>query len=362
MKRLRRWSFRIAALAGALLVAFGIGEAILRAYEEPPPEVKVQPVKAKEIPNPLGLRDSLESLPSDPRLIRIAFLGDSYTYGLGVEAEQAFPRRVGVLLDRFRPGCYLTINLGKPGNDLPGEWLFYDQVRDGLRPQVVVHVMNPNDLDVDLYRDQPSIEQLLGKPLWPSRYSHLFGLAEMRVRGFYARRRAIEYLLGGSTPGKRDRAWNIAAHEIEATRRLVEQGGGTYVLVRFPYLDYLPDNPLHEAHRRTADLARRLGLTYLDLWDAFRGRSRDGLTQSNDAHPNPAAHEIVAEAIADFLIKVVLPKVPPGPASAPGAIRSPTERTADEIRHFKTLLELDPTCFSAEFWLAVVVGRPIPPI
>ncbi len=355
------WSFRTLALAGGLVVAFGLGEIVARVYPMQPPKIEVQPVDADAIPNPLGLRDPPMSVPTDPSLERIAFLGDSFTYGLGAKPDQAFPRRVGALLDRVRPKRYVTINLGKTGNDLPGEWLIYNRVRDVLHPQVVVHVISPNDLDVDFYKDLHPIEHLYEARFWPSQYSYLFHTVELKCRRYLAQRRSIDYLLGGSTPAQRDRAWNIAAHEINATRRLVEQGGGIYVLVRFPYLADIRHHPLEEAHRRTADVAQQFGLTYLDLWETFNARSTGEMTLPDGSHPNAAAHELAAEAIADFLIKVVLPEVPPSPTRIPCPVRSPADRDVEEVRHFKRLLELDPTCLSAQFWQGQVTGQPIPP-
>lgn len=47
--------------------------------------------------------------------VRVLLLGDSIPFGSGVEAEQAFPARLQLLLDERAPGRFSIINLAVPG-------------------------------------------------------------------------------------------------------------------------------------------------------------------------------------------------------------------------------------------------------
>ncbi|MBN1346219.1 MAG: SGNH/GDSL hydrolase family protein [Phycisphaerae bacterium] len=357
MTATRRIAFRIAAVLAGLILAVAAGEVIVRLAHIRPKQAKVHAPPTPDPDNPLGTRTPLGRLGPSGSRTRIVFIGDSFTYGLGVENDQTFAYRIGVLLEQARPGRYMTINLGRPGDDLIGEWTLYNRVRDLISPQVVVHVLSPNDMDVDLYRDFVPIKDLYVGRLWPSRYSRLLDFVEGTIRAAATYPPTLDYLRGGSSPQARRRAWVIVRHEIESMKGLVEAGGARYVLVRFPFLLELRDYPLENVHRRLAELAARLDIPYLDLLHVFRGQDGDAMVLPNDDHPNPRAHEIAAAAIAEFLINVVLDGVSATSRTAGPIRRDPAEIAESDVRHYREILNLDPTCLSARHWL----NQTIPP-
>ena len=64
--------------------------------------------------NSLGFRDREFSIEADPSVIRIAVLGDSFTYGWGVDEKESWPR---ILEDMLNQKGYpvVVLNLAKPG-------------------------------------------------------------------------------------------------------------------------------------------------------------------------------------------------------------------------------------------------------
>jgi lysophospholipase L1-like esterase len=359
MQRPCRLWFKLIAAFGGIVLALGVGEAAIRILESRAAAgrgVTVHPVAADSLQTPLGLRDRYDAIPQDAELTRIAFLGDSFTYGLGVQANQTFVHQVGLLLKKRWRGWCVPVNLGRPGMDLITAYTVLDQVKDQVRPQVVVHVMSQDDLDVDLYQEGEAIRRLVSERLWPSKYSRLFNSIETAMRWSQAAPRIENELRGGATPQQRERAWRIASFQIRSIKRLAESSGAIYSLVRFPCLRWVNrtrDYPLTETNEETARLAARLGVPYLDLLAAFLGGDPNELClTSSDDHPTPKGHAIAAEAIADFLVKEVLPKVRSGPTSAPTTQRTSAAVLADEIRQYREVLEIDPTCASARFWLA----------
>jgi lysophospholipase L1-like esterase len=332
-----------------------LAEVALRLLSVRALPVKAHPVMPDKTPNPMGLRDPLERAFAVPGAVKIAFLGDSFTFGLGVGPDQTFSRQVERLLAKHYSRRCVTINLGRDGADLIAEWAIYNRVRDLILPDVVVHVISQNDLDFDLYRSFDPIARLATGRLPLSRYSRVLELAETKIRSGIASDRSVVYMQGGATPAERDRVWRIASFEIKAAKQLVEAGGGVYALVRFPWLRKVgaPDDyPLADVNRRTADLARQLGVPYLGLLEAFRGRDPDDLCLlPYDDHPSPKAHGIAAEAICAFLVREVLPKVRPAASSRPAVKRTPQHISEAEIRHYRQVLQIDPNCFSARFHL-----------
>jgi lysophospholipase L1-like esterase len=101
--------------------------------------------------NELGFRDGSFQGPKEAGTRRIAFLGDSNTWGKGLEEEVRFSNILGRLL----PGNVRTMNLGLEGcaSDCLAEVL--DRSRP-LEPDLVVLQVSGNDLDQTVWRESRS--------------------------------------------------------------------------------------------------------------------------------------------------------------------------------------------------------------
>lgn len=112
--------------------------------------------------NKLGLRER-EIQPKQPGVFRICALGDSYTYGWGVEAEQTWLRKLEEKLNA--DGVKVeTINLGKPGSGPP----FYAELAQKALPLlepdlVIVAVLMGNDIMAG--NEDPSASASLSVPV-----------------------------------------------------------------------------------------------------------------------------------------------------------------------------------------------------
>ncbi|HVS02502.1 MAG TPA: SGNH/GDSL hydrolase family protein [Thermoanaerobaculia bacterium] len=96
-------------------------------------------------PNELGYRSGPVAKP--PGTLRAVFVGDSWTFGMGVREEQAFPRRFAALAGRWagaaRPVEAWTLAL--PGYNTLNEVAALEYFFDRLQPDVVVLCPTPND-------------------------------------------------------------------------------------------------------------------------------------------------------------------------------------------------------------------------
>ncbi len=352
-----RRGFRILAVGTGILAALVLGEVAVRVWvlcviapDRPPPSM----------PTPYVLSEQPWARePRRPNCIRIAFLGDSFTQGLGVELNETFSYCVGELLKKKWSGQCQTINAGSSGADLITEWFIYLGNRHLIRADVVVQVFSPNDLDMDVYRDQVAIGRINNRRLLLSKYSAISDLVEMAVRQRIAYGLTMNYLRGGATTGMRDRSWRLARYEINETRRLAGEDGALYALVQFPNLQYLGRTyPLEDVHRRMASLMSELGIPYLDLLPAFRGRKGPSLCAKGAGdHPNAEAHMIAAEAICDFLVREILPK-----ARARDTVPKELPPESDafkalQLNHCRGALHIDPTCVCARLWVDRITQR-----
>ncbi len=279
--------------------------------------------------------------------VTIAFLGDSWTYGSGVTPDETFVRKADVWLNARSRGQFKTINLGAPGADTIQEWAIYNRARDQIRPRVLVQVLTPNDMDVDLYLNaNPVLDSFFARTSLLAHFKSLQRV-EATIRGIKAAQAITDYFRGGATPASRERSWRIISDGIASTKSLVEEAGGVHVLVRCPRLTSLKDYPLREVHQRTGEIAARLGIPYLDLLEPFLSRQDTKWVLPDDEHPNAAGHALIGEHIAEFLWRSVLPAIPPVPSTAASQPRPPHVTLTAEMRWFRHVLVLDPTCRSA---------------
>ena len=90
-----------------------------------------------------GLRDRDPVQPKPNGTRRLVCVGDSTTFGWGVEAEQAFCQRLGGLL----PAGWETVNLGVPGYNATQEVRRLEVHGLPLSPDIVLFLFDDNDLE-----------------------------------------------------------------------------------------------------------------------------------------------------------------------------------------------------------------------
>ena len=115
--------------------------------------------------NALGLRDR-EIPPKKPDTFRIIAIGDSYTYGWGVEIEDTWLRRLEAQL-RAAGHRVETINLGKPGTGPPDYAQLAEKAIPLLRPDlVIVGMLMGNDLAAVGPEVEPRKQARLAEIAW----------------------------------------------------------------------------------------------------------------------------------------------------------------------------------------------------
>lgn len=303
----RLWLLRLALCLGSLAGTVVLLEGVLRtAYAlgimTPDDTESGEDETAAYERNELGIREPWDRVPGGEDAIRIAFLGDSFTFGYGVEAEQTFVHLLEKALNRGDRKRYVTINIGQPGTDAAAHARRYRRLKDTLRPDVVVHVLYCNDLGHDLQEELKAIHALLRERSPMAQRSCLWQFVEGHLRAPRVRRRTIAFYRGGDSPLKREHGWRHLRAGVEKVLAMAREDGTPYLLVLFPWLYSLDDYPLEDVHERLGGLSAELGVPFLDLLDTFRGRdARDVRVSATDEHPNPEGHRLAAEALARFL-------------------------------------------------------------
>ena len=217
---------------------------------------------------------------------RVLLVGDSYTFGIGVEREDSFAGRLqadlGVPVD----------NLAMPGFAVDQMWI---QVQYGLEhyaPSLVVVAV----CDADLARSQTafSLSNGMEKPTFRRAED---GLVPMTfddrlnpVHRFFEERsrlwmgvRQINRLVGYRVPY--GEWWHLNAAILETLDRACADAGVPWLLV------YVP-TPERRSFPTLRSWAERTGVPFVDLTEVLSG---DGLFFPRDRHFTPAGHAASAE-------------------------------------------------------------------
>jgi lysophospholipase L1-like esterase len=105
--------------------------------------------------NELGFREAHID-PRDRDTCRVLVLGDSTTFGMGVDADHTIPATLERILnsDEANERKFEVINAGVPGYGTAQEWLLYRRWAEALRPDLVVLLfLTTNDVQDNLCED-----------------------------------------------------------------------------------------------------------------------------------------------------------------------------------------------------------------
>lgn len=295
-------------VVGALLIAEGLAGVFWEApwYER----LFTEQHKAQAYPyqrNSLGLRGPEPELPKPEGVRRVLVVGDSFTFGLGVEDDEApFPAVMARELAGSSPPIDI-VNGGIPGS-LTADWVaLWRRAGRALDPDVVIAVFFLRDgttlgtIPHFFEQIRRDITRRNGKSKL-YQYSHLY----RRIRDLQDRSRIAEIFtesLVHAYLGEKTGEWQRAQANLLQLRKMVRAHGAAFGLVVFPVLVELEgDYPFQSVMDELMAFARRNEMPAHSLLPAFRGRHGPDLWVSAfDQHPNPDGHALVAESLLPFV-------------------------------------------------------------
>ena len=243
--------------------------------------------------NHAGIRADQEYTEKSPGRSRLVCLGDSVTFGLGVEREQAYPAQLGLALDAE------AINLGVPGYNTRQSLETWRRRGRALAPDVVVLFLVVNDLESDDYPDH----RLAADPPQGVRTLRQALPVTADLAAFLCLTRAEGTLLEHAP------SWEQHKRDFRSLVEEVRQQGAGLVTITEPTLDRSPR--YQAAAGSLAALAAGLGVENLDLNTVFpeRDLSRYRLGKA-DPHGTPAAYARMVEALAPRVRARLSPTAP----------------------------------------------------
>jgi hypothetical protein len=274
-----------------------------------------------------------------PGVARVVMLGDSITFGPGVDDSETFSDRLDSL-----PNGPEVVNLGVMGYGTDQELLKLEREGLAFAPDVVVlHFCLHNDF-ADNMLARALYDGVHPKPYFTYDESEHLRIHDAHLRTTLARRTALflhtnSYLYRRATQATRapgqgghwldrmekaleniGRATELTLRIVEAMRRLAEDNGARFVVVVHP-----DESAFHRQSRLTEKFYRtpRLeGTTVIAMADVYRARSLrwEQFALDSLGHLNPAGHRVVADVLRGVLdgrMASGVTHAAPGPSAQP---------------------------------------------
>ncbi len=267
-------------------------------YYELRPNVDIVVFGWHIVTNDLAMRSPPITLAKPAGVRRIEVLGDSISFGWGVNQEQTFEAELQKLFERSAPGKYQVLNLAVSGYNTQDEVNLFLHRGALMEPDLIVLGYCLNDPELDPLQPLKAFYQ--PDRIWQrSHLLRLLRLAEWKYQVW--RKGGNDYCLYLHNDARSWLSVNRAMMRLELWARKREV---PVIVMIFPDLgnEEWPEYPYLELHDRVATTASSLGFLVLDLYPVYRPQSRSVLIVSpDDPHPSPIAHKITAKALESFI-------------------------------------------------------------
>jgi lysophospholipase L1-like esterase len=236
---------------------------------------------------------------------RIAVIGDSFTFGDGVQLDDTFSKRLERMLRLENSSLSAEVlNFGVPGNATVHEVEVAKKAINDYHPDLLILQITLNDPEVAPFRQraQAEINHALANPLF--KYSHLLRYIAKRI---YFSRSHKDYKEYYTQIFENKENWKLFQDSLLEIQELAQKNNTPLIAALFPlfYGQMSSDYPFTELHQKIRSLLRERKFPLIDLLPFYREipANRLEIIPGKDGHPNEIAHRIAAEALYEWLKK-----------------------------------------------------------
>ena len=228
---------------------------------------------------------------------RIAVLGDSLTFGWGVEKNDTFEVLLEGMLSESRPTEMINFGHGNYNTEQQVN-LFKEK---GLK-------YNPDKVVVFYFINDAEVTPVRSNWLWVAKLRSVTFLWS-RIRGLLTRSDSgqtfesfYSALYEDGQPG-----FLVVKEAFIELHGITEERGIELQVILLPELHNLVDYPFSAEYAKVGAFLQENGIDYIDLTDSFRGYedTTELWVAMDDAHPNALAHRMIAEYSREFIGKGV---------------------------------------------------------
>ena len=259
--------------------------------------------------NSHGLRDDELRMTDD---IRVLLLGDSFTFGHGVEHVETFGYVLESKLGQSLQKSIDIMNAGHNGYDTRRELGFFKENAETLNPTTIMVGFVINDvfsnsgdyffspITLGALRNIPlrSVQSLAEYLKSPAKLLQKLGILDSVPTDS-----AVDHFDCLRPDSSCEAAWQETARFLGEIGEYAGHRQIPVVLVNIPVLDQIRNNPEKEAYdgrmatRKLQEIAAASGLVFVDLSDC--AGLGEGSYYEKDGHWNSQGHAVAAQCIAD---------------------------------------------------------------
>ncbi|MBI5185166.1 MAG: SGNH/GDSL hydrolase family protein [Nitrospinae bacterium] len=304
----KKYSFaiNISILISVVIFFMAVSEALFRIIargKKPAREWSQKDVKL----NSRGLRDYEYSLEKPEKVFRILVLGDSMTFGQGIEElGNTFPKKLEAYLNKGAEGVrFELINAAKPGWGTDNAMYYLYEKGFDFNPDMVLLNYYHNDVPTPGLYSCDSEDRDLVPSSWKGLHAfvnkmELYKLLKARVN------RLLEKT--GKKPSFEEctlriydsRGWEMEKIFIDAIHIACEIKNVKLMLSVVPVINKLGDEyPFSRPHNMLREYCEKRDIAFVDLFEpGFKGEKASSLWVSpEDWHLNEKGAEIAAQAL-----------------------------------------------------------------
>ena len=247
--------------------------------------------------------------PINTDVFRIAMVGDSFTYGYGVDDHETLPVHMEHVLNSKGKEQFQVFNFGIAGYNTAQTYRLLVNKVIPFKPHVVIYNYFPNDPELYRKEGNPLLYECASMFSW--KRPVLKTLVGSHLVEFISRRIGLRHK---AHHGQDENYWNLVHHPLwpgwwvieqafKGMKKTTEEAGIRFCVVLLPY-DDMP-NQSKKVFHNTIELCERLGIPAIDISGCFVGISlHDELwTTVGPPHYSNYGNKIVAKSIVDQLLK-----------------------------------------------------------
>ncbi|NIT60066.1 MAG: hypothetical protein GWN00_28765 [Aliifodinibius sp.] len=246
--------------------------------------------------NSRGFRGSDKEIEKSDGKIRIAFLGDSFTLGIGVRDEDTLPASFEHELKKKYSNIEV-LNFGLSNSSTERQIKLLEEYVVAFDPDIVVVVVFLNDAN-----RRGTIRFLSRPKVFGSIRKHSF-FVNAFVGGIEKsiwHRKMIQHYRDGYVEGSA--GWKKVKSAMRMGKALSKKYNFQFIVTVYPVLFQLDENyPFKNIHQTIESYCLSLDIPFVDLLHVFIGRKDSELwVHRTDQHPNEVAHRIAGAALTEY--------------------------------------------------------------
>ncbi len=254
--------------------------------------------------NSLGCRDEEWPIEKPLGQERIAFVGDSFTYGWGIErVEDRLTEVIQKNMDVVKPGQVKIMNVAKPGWDTATQLRRIPDIIRLYHVDEIVLCYVANDIEGAMPIDQLQAFKQPPQPKWFNPdgsvlvdwlYRRIFALRSAQVSSYYDR-------LADAFASQA--IWSKQKQQLSSIAKLCQDQGVTFKVALLPFVQTgstsFKRKPIH---KQLDTFLTQIGVPHVDLLPTIENIDPSELVVNGaDPHPNEKAQRLFAKAIFNML-------------------------------------------------------------